>query len=37
MRRPTLTELEAAVLGFLIYTPMAYYGIRTVLAFVGLG
>lgn len=35
MRSPTRTELEATMLGFVILVPMAYYAIRTLLAFVG--
>lgn len=37
MRRPNRYELEAVFLAFLIGVPVAYWMVRTVLAFVGLG
>ncbi len=36
MRRPDKTELEFAILLFLVLVPFAYVVIRTVLAFAGL-
>jgi hypothetical protein len=36
MRRPTPVTLEAAFLVMLLYVPMVYYAVRTVLAMLGM-